>query len=290
MHNSDPDDDTVLRRLQLTELEILKEAVRICETNRLRYFLIAGTLLGAVRHGGFIPWMMTWISLCLGGTMSSSCICAKSNLIQSTMCTVIAQTAAIGCRMPRSGNTIRCSMKPRLAISDVPKGIYVDVFPLDNANTQASLFQTARAGAVRIIGAVIFYRKGGCSSSRDIRRETTSVRTFLKALLKVLVVSVSHLLTMHALSKSQQGVMSWNRNDDAPCYVSLWSRYRWFRTTLSPRSRYCACCRDQIRGRESSVLHETGTYILTGESMATTWCYLQKRTGNAQAGKNQLRY
>lgn len=45
-----------LRELQLCELEVLKEFVRVCERLGLRYYLVGGTLLGAVRHGGFIPW------------------------------------------------------------------------------------------------------------------------------------------------------------------------------------------------------------------------------------------
>lgn len=45
-----------LRQLQLTELEMLVEVDRICKKCGIHYNIIAGTLLGAVRHGGFIPW------------------------------------------------------------------------------------------------------------------------------------------------------------------------------------------------------------------------------------------
>lgn len=45
-----------LRQLQLTQLEILKVFDKFCRKHDLKYSLYAGSLLGAVRHKGFIPW------------------------------------------------------------------------------------------------------------------------------------------------------------------------------------------------------------------------------------------
>ena len=45
-----------LRDYQMALLSILKEFDRICTSHNLRYWLSGGTLLGAQRHKGFIPW------------------------------------------------------------------------------------------------------------------------------------------------------------------------------------------------------------------------------------------
>lgn len=45
-----------IRKYQMAQLRILEYFDAVCRENHLTYFLVFGTLLGAVRHGGFIPW------------------------------------------------------------------------------------------------------------------------------------------------------------------------------------------------------------------------------------------
>ena len=44
------------RRMQLTELDMLVDFDRVCRKNGISYVLFGGSLLGAVRHQGYIPW------------------------------------------------------------------------------------------------------------------------------------------------------------------------------------------------------------------------------------------
>lgn len=49
-------ENSEIQKLHKAELEILDVVHQICVSNGLKYSLAYGSLLGAVRHGGFIPW------------------------------------------------------------------------------------------------------------------------------------------------------------------------------------------------------------------------------------------
>ena len=45
-----------LDELKLIQIDLLQKIADFCESQGLRYFLCGGTLIGAIRHKGFIPW------------------------------------------------------------------------------------------------------------------------------------------------------------------------------------------------------------------------------------------
>ena len=48
--------DSMMKRAWAAEMEIMQEIDRICKENDLQYYAAWGTLLGTIRHKGFIPW------------------------------------------------------------------------------------------------------------------------------------------------------------------------------------------------------------------------------------------
>ena len=42
--------------IKAIQLDLLKHFINICENNKIKYFMIYGSLLGTIRHAGFIPW------------------------------------------------------------------------------------------------------------------------------------------------------------------------------------------------------------------------------------------
>ena len=56
MHEGEVDKNITVDDLREIEMEILDHIDRVCRKHKIRYYLEAGTALGAVRHKGYIPW------------------------------------------------------------------------------------------------------------------------------------------------------------------------------------------------------------------------------------------
>lgn len=122
----------VLRKVQLTQLEIAKEVKRVCDENNIRYFLYRGTFLGAVRHKGFIPWDDDMDFGMLRSDYEKFCRIAQEKL-NAAYCFQNWHTDrnyALPFGKVRKRNTVfveaKCARLPE-------NGIYIDIYPLDFA-------------------------------------------------------------------------------------------------------------------------------------------------------------
>lgn len=123
-------DNGTLRKLQLTQKEILDEIVRVCKNNGIGYFLAYGTLLGAVRHRGFIPWDDD-LDICMMREDYEKFIrIASSELAESYYCVNPFNTENYGvlfAKVMKKGTVYVEENAPDC----LKGGIFVDVFPLD---------------------------------------------------------------------------------------------------------------------------------------------------------------
>lgn len=121
-------------------LEILCEIHRICVENDITYWLSAGTLLGAVRHKGFIPWDDD----CDVGMMRSDYVKFLKIAPQHLPSNMHLQTKKTEPEAPFVYAKIRLDGTILLERSETGKenyhhGVFVDIFPYDKYSSKAFL-------------------------------------------------------------------------------------------------------------------------------------------------------
>lgn len=126
-----------LRDIQLVELEMLKYLNEICKTNNLRYMMVGGTMLGAIRHLGFIPWdddvdvYMPYSDYCKLKEVTID----KRYFLQTPVSDI--ETPHIMAKLRKNGTLMRQPGKEKLQMH---QGIWIDIFPyFDSASNPTVL-------------------------------------------------------------------------------------------------------------------------------------------------------
>lgn len=148
-----------IKEHQKVLLELLEEFARVCQKHNIKYILFAGSALGAVRHSGFIPWDDD-----LDVAMLRSDYDKLLTLDSSEWKDEFFLQREFSEHWPmffsklRKNNTT-CLEKYHPKDPKIHQGIYIDIFPCDNAFDN-TIMRWLQFGASRIIIAKALHRRG----------------------------------------------------------------------------------------------------------------------------------
>lgn len=184
MNNND------LKKLQTIELDILLQVAEFCDNNSIKYFLIGGTLLGAIRHNGFIPWDD---DIDIGMFRDDYEKFLKLFPFHINNNNLYIQNKRNTPNVPYLFTKIR--LKNSAAIdretqhAKFKKGIFIDIFPLDKVPEKDNLSLYLKYNLIKLLKIITMYKIGFKSLKHPW------VNFFLKCVSLVLNVTFINYLT-----------------------------------------------------------------------------------------------
>ncbi|MBQ7050738.1 MAG: LicD family protein [Firmicutes bacterium] len=239
-----------LRQIGEVQLDIMDEVHRICVNHNLTYYMIAGTLLGAVRHRGFIPWDLDIdIGMPRKDYEKFREIARNEALDRFTYMDYESCKNYIRPHALMVRNDTRIHLKyDRWNRNVMDLGVYIDIFPLDNAPDEEKL-RAKQDKKLKKLRRIKDMRLPYCYSGNAFRR-------FVHA-------GISFLLSWRSvqkLNRKQQAWMQKYSHCDTKCICSMASQYT-YKKQCMPREIYGAPVLLEFEGRQYYAPREYTRYL-----------------------------
>lgn len=208
----------ILKKVQHYQIEILDEVAKICAKHKLQYFLMGGNLIGAIRHKGFIPWDDDLDIAMMREDYDKFLEIASKEMDNKFLVDDAANNEKY--YLPFAKIRIKDSIyeEPEQKDYEGPKGIWIDIFPLDNANKEDSLFirlQTFLKESIHFVNAI----KANVTSDKN---------PIIKKIIRFIFAPVS----IKKLAHLQQKIMKWNTSEKAEYCISFGAKYGMRKQTM----------------------------------------------------------
>lgn len=201
--------NSYLKKLRASQIEILDYVVEICEKNNLQYCLIGGTLLGAIRHNGYIPWDDD-VDICMPRKdyeLFKKVFRDNEKFILDDYST--NDNYWLPFLKIRNSRTV---YKENLQENyNGNLGIWIDIFPLDNGNKQINFIEKIQFIFTGIIRTTIA-KKSGVIAGDD-------------KLIKRIFIDFFKIFSKDKLFKIQYKLMTLNKSNDSKYILNLGSQY-----------------------------------------------------------------
>jgi len=197
------------------EIEILNHLDEFCKENGIRYYLSNGTLLGAVKYKGFIPWDDDVDVVLLRKDYDR-----LVSLYKDSKYILLESSRVRGFKYPfaklSDSETVLCEKGVN---NGVELGVNIDVFPLDFAGSDYSRAKKIANSSHRLSMLLIFAK-----SKININPDYS----FLKNLFFMIIGMVAKLLPESVYIECINALSLMHRNQESSKYISslTWSVYK----------------------------------------------------------------
>ncbi|MGF7184762.1 lipopolysaccharide cholinephosphotransferase [Desulfitispora alkaliphila] len=214
-------DNNTIEKLKDIELEILIHIDKLCKQHNLKYYLVGGTLLGAIRHKGFIPWDDD-IDI---GMMRDDYNKLIQILIEEKSNKYFVQNFNTDPEYPRYITKVRVNgtqfMEGHLENYNMHHGIFIDIFPLDKIKEKNEKKLDFRVNFTNKILTL-----------RTVRNNHTEHLSKNKKILAKIIRPLTFLLPLSFYNKLIDYIYEYENDKDCKYVTNFGSQYGWRKQTF----------------------------------------------------------
>lgn len=218
-----------MKEIWAVELDLLAEFQRVCKKYNLQYFACGGTMLGAVRHKGFIPWDDDIDLMMFRDQYDKLCSIAQTEFNHP----YFFQTEYTDPGSMRQHAQLRNSLTTGILTKEKGKnfkfnqGIFIDIFPLDTVIDDSKKLNTQKKEAIRYLNIA---KKMARLSVRYVDSENLMKR-FLKKCVHIVFGNYCKSHYQEYYKKYEETISKYDSISDSKYIVTPLIKYnpKWFR-------------------------------------------------------------
>lgn len=229
-------------------LLIADEIKRICDKNSIKYFLIGGSLLGAVRHKGFIPWDDDLdIGMMRTDYQRFVEVCKSDLGDQFILCTLQTEkNYAYGfAKIRLKGTALIETSTPQ----NTEIGIFVDVFPIDKM-PKSKVSQKVQFLSSKIFARALFKKY-------EYKVDESRHNYFVRFLYGIM----SYLPKSFLIKMIERCNTRYNKAKSFECYINLHSSYKYGKEIFPINSLDSGFVGKQFEGRIYTIPKNAETIL-----------------------------